>query len=422
MFEPELEQEHDEIELKPQDPLKSIEAEMSLLGAMLLSRSAWEEALETLEPKHFFRPAHRTIFETMPDAGGEKGADFVTLISALGSRLTDVGGRDYIMNLAEYCPSPENAIAYAKVVLGCWYRRTIFDECKAIALDCMNFEKTTAEVRERASVLTDMPRPSSGAWQQIKDIRVRKMSQNGVSTGFDSLDKTIDTRGYPQGQITIVAAPDKGGKSTFMLSSFIEASQRETGRVGYATFADLNSEQLRLRINRAVSGWKSRPNNEGYAQEYDRAMFDIDQWSSGVYDASEHDDGACIETFAAWLKAEHKKKPFVCFFLDYAQEIQTVQNTQGNEARQNAIVSQAVTRLAAKLKIPLVVGSQLSGMKDGVPMTKWGRVWQEKCGWMLIVQHEDSAEVCEIWVYRSRFGSQGGKIQLPWNNQRLRIG
>jgi len=424
MFEPEdiQEQETDELTPRLKDPLMSIEAEMCVLGAMMLSQASWEECLETLEPFHFWRPAHQEIFRAMPKSmSPDGGADYVILKNALGPKLTEVGGADYLIELADYCPSPANAAYYAKVVLDCWWRRKILDECRAIALDCRNPDLSANHVRERASVLTDLPRPSNGAWKPIRDIQVRPMSETGVSTGFPQLDAAIDTRGYPSGQMTIVAAVEKGGKSTFMLSSFIELSQNCTERVGYASFADLNAEQLRIRINRAMTGFRSRPTHEPEASEYDATMADIGFWSSGVYDASEHDDGACIETFAAWLKAEHKKQPFAAFFLDYAQEIQTVRDTQGNEARQNVIVSHAVNRLASKLKIPIIVGSQLSGIKDGQPMTKWGRVWMAKCGWMLWVQHDDETHDCDVVVLLSRFGGQKGKIPMTWDRRNLRI-
>jgi replicative DNA helicase len=423
MYEPEdTYDEQTELEIRLNDPLRSVDAERSTLGAMMLSRAAWEEVLETLEPWHFSLPAHQVIYQAMPQSVGSDGwVDFVVLVNALGPKLKDAGGEDYLQQLADDCPSPANALTYAKVVLDCWWRRKILDECRAIALDCRNPDLSANHVRERASVLTDLPRPSNGAWKPIRDIQVRPMSETGVSTGFPQLDAAIDTRGYPSGQMTIVAAVEKGGKSTFMLSSFIELSQNCTERVGYASFADLNAEQLRIRINRAMTGFRSRPTHEPDASEYDATMADIGFWSSGVYDASEHDDGACIETFAAWLKAEHKKAPFAAFFLDYAQEIQTVRDTQGNEARQNAITSQAVNRLASKLKIPIIVGSQLSGIKDGQPMTKWGRVWMAKCGWMIWVQHDDETHACDVVVLLSRFGGQKGKIPMTWDRRNLRI-
>jgi len=427
MYEPEdnhdvESEEQNEVEIRLKDPLSSIGAEMSVLSAMMLSKAAYDECLEILEAFHFFRPAHQVIFSVMAKATGADGwVDSVILENALGTRLAEVGGGNYIRDLMEYCYFPENVAMYAKVVLDCWWRRKILDECRAIALDCRNPDLSANHVRERASVLTDLPRPSNGAWKPIRDIQVRPMSETGVSTGFPQLDAAIDTRGYPSGQMTIVAAVEKGGKSTFMLSSFIELSQNCTERVGYASFADLNAEQLRIRINRAMTGFRSRPTHEPEASEYDATMADIGFWSSGVYDASEHDDGACIETFAAWLKAEHKKQPFAAFFLDYAQEIQTVRDTQGNEARQNVIVSHAVNRLASKLKIPIIVGSQLSGVKDGQPMTKWGRVWMAKCGWMIWVQHDDETHACDVVVLLSRFGGQKGKIPMTWDRRNLRI-
>ena len=423
MFDAELEYEDQgqEPERKVADPLKSIESEMCVLGAMMLSRAAWEEALETLEPFHFWRPAHQVIFSAMAESAGEGGADIPLLKNALGSKLAEVGGTPYLIELADYCPAPANVDGYAKVVLGCWYRRKILEECKAIAQDCMNPALGPTAVRERASVLTELPRPSANAWIQVKDIVTKPGSDLGVTTGFPILDSLMTTKGYPKGQVTIIAALEKGGKTTFMLSSFIALSQTLTERVGYATFADLNAQQLRNRINQAMTGYPYRPSDPVLASQYDDDIRDVDMWNSGVYRAGAQEDGSCVETFAAWLKAEHKKKPFAAFFLDYAQEIQTSQNTQGNEVRQNAITSEIVTRLSETLGIAIIVGSQLSGVKDGNPVTRWSRAWMAKCGWMLWVQHDDETNECDITVWLSRFGPQKGVIPMKWDQRRLAI-
>lgn len=97
--------------------LASIEAEMSVLGSMILKADAAEDVLEILTPDDFFRPAHQTVFRAIGELVAIKSEiDAVTLRNQLGEKLTDVGGIGYLLQLAEYVPSAAGAERYAQIV------------------------------------------------------------------------------------------------------------------------------------------------------------------------------------------------------------------------------------------------------------------------------------------------------------------
>ena len=101
-------------------PLHSIEAEMSVLGSMLLAQRAAEEIVTILSEDDFFRPAHQVIFRALRQLiTSHKEIDIVTLRTELTERamLNDVGGVDYLLQLAEYVPSAANSKYYAQIVL-----------------------------------------------------------------------------------------------------------------------------------------------------------------------------------------------------------------------------------------------------------------------------------------------------------------
>lgn len=101
-------------------PPQAIEAEQSVLGAMLLSKDAIDSAIELLSEKYFYRPAHRKIFKVIADLyDRNEPADLVTVSEELTSRgqLEDIGGRAYLAGLAEASPSIANVGHHSKIVL-----------------------------------------------------------------------------------------------------------------------------------------------------------------------------------------------------------------------------------------------------------------------------------------------------------------
>ncbi|HWA83669.1 MAG TPA: replicative DNA helicase, partial [Fimbriimonadaceae bacterium] len=101
-------------------PLHSIEMEMSVLGSMILSDRAAEEIVTLLEDGDFYRPAHKEIFRAIRQlVNNSRPIDFVTLKDELIARdkLGQVGGLEYLMQIAEFVPSAANATYYAQVVL-----------------------------------------------------------------------------------------------------------------------------------------------------------------------------------------------------------------------------------------------------------------------------------------------------------------
>ena len=115
---------------KSQVPAFSIEAEMSTLGSMILSQKVAEQLSKEMEADDFFRPAHQTIFTAICHVIKTMQINLVTLRTELLSRgvLGDVGGMDYIMQLAEYVPGGSNANHFSEIVKD---RKFIRDSVKA---------------------------------------------------------------------------------------------------------------------------------------------------------------------------------------------------------------------------------------------------------------------------------------------------
>lgn len=402
---------------------RNIECEMALLGSMLLSPKVAAPLCESMNIGDFWVPAHQCIFRAMKVLESQGSAiDFVTVRSELVSRgeLKDIGGENYLLEVADYVPSPSNAQHYAAVVLECSTRRAYQREAAAFAKLTADPDLSIDILRIKAEAIVNARTRAKDLSIHLGDVPEDEAKAEGVSTGFAVLDVAISTRGYPKGQMTIIRADHKGGKTMFMLSSAVHAA-RNASRVLYATFADLNKAQLKSRIMRNLTGWSRRPMTEPNISTYEESREEISrEWEFRVYDAASMESGSDVETFCAWLRAEHDRKPIDYVFVDYAQELRSCDRRITNEVGEQNMIAHKMSRLAAQTGLPIIVGSQVTRGREGEKTkTKYSRAWEEKAGWVLTIDRDET--VVGIEISYSRFGRQGVTVNLRFNESNLRF-
>lgn len=401
--------------------LYSQEAEMAVLGACYYARGLRDVQL-VLKPDDFGLEPHQTIYRAflkLADKSPEVENDPIALKAALGADLEACGGELYLLEIWDCVPSPASATYHATIVKDWAERRSYAEQAAAILEKCRNEHLGIEEIREVAAAVSVTDR-TGNPFYHLKDVD-GEVPDVGVTTGFAALDNMISTKGYPKGQMTIVSAYHKSGKSTFMVSSYVHQVSRGM-RSLYATFADLNAKRVKKRFMRNVSGWSHRPQLEHEQYGYDDALYRLEtEQEAYVFDCTKWEDDPTIEAFRAWLRAEHSRKPFDCVFVDYAQKIGSSDKKANNPFAEAAIVSKKLSRLAEQLDIPLVVGSQITeGGKDQKTKTKNGRGLEEDGGWILRLEREDEINA-KVEIAYSRFGEQGVELPFRWNNERLRF-
>lgn len=392
----------------------SLEAEMSALGAMIVG--AVDEVRAVVKADDFYRPAHRLIFRALCNL---KSVDLVMLKNELVSRgeLEECGGEDYLIQVAEFMPMRANAACYAEVVRDWSEIRATIAAAEKVIQVCRTPDTSLEEIRAARASLTEVE-GGSVPFQDFASVAIRTERRRGVSTGFPSLDDAISTGGFPCGQMTIVSAYQKTGKTSLMLSSFVKTLERG-GRALFASFADLGREDLKERIVRNLCGWSKEPYVSWEQENFHNAVNSVVPGHLFCYDASQLDSGDDIETFTAWFKAQHKKTPFETVFMDYAQKITTSDKRATSDLSAAATCSRKICKLAASTGTAFVVGAQITegNQKDGrKTITKGARSWEEDCGWCLRITDEKEVEVAY-----SRFGKQGFTVPMVWNDVNLRF-
>ena len=358
-------------------PPQSIEAELSVLGAMMLKPEAVSQALEMLHAEDFYRQAHRAVFSVMHDlARTGEPVDIVTVTEALkkGGLLEQVGGISFLSNLTNAVPSIANLHYYAKIVREKATLRALIDASTEIASAAYEASDDIAEQLDDAErkILAIAGGQTTGAFVPIKDVvfdavdRVGELAKakggiTGLSTGLATLDSV--TRGLQKSDLIIVAARPAMGKTAFVLNLATHVAL-QGGTVAFFSL-EMPREQLMHRIFCA----------EGQidATRLARGELDDEEWSRLVkvadrmmktnlyFDDTSSTTVLDIRTRARRLKAEHGLDLIA---IDYLQLIQAPGRAE-NRTLAVAEMTRSLKVLARELSVPIVVLSQLSRATEG---------------------------------------------------------
>ena len=242
-------------------PPNSMDAERSVLGAMLQDRNALLLANEALSPDDFYSPAHREIFAAMRTLFNQsQPIDLVTVITELTrtGKVDGVGGMDYLIDLTGYVPSTANARAYIKIIEEKSTLRKLINASGEITQESYSGEKEVPEVLELAeksiydiamrrgseafvSARDEVPR----AYAKIQELLVNKGAINGIPTGFADLDNLLT--GLHPGEMVLIAARPSMGKTTLGMNIAANAAIRGGKKVAVFSL-EMPVEQLMLRM------------------------------------------------------------------------------------------------------------------------------------------------------------------------------
>ena len=243
-------------------PPHSIEAEVSVLGAMLQDSTAVLRAMELLAPDDFYLPEHREMFSVMADLNREHTPiDMVTMHTELARRgtLEGVGGLENLMRIFNAVPTSANAKAYIDIVREKRTLRKLIGACQKISGDCYRQQNPVPETlaaAEKAIFDIVMNRADGEALQPLAEVAVRsfdiieELARNhgaiaGVPTGFIDLDNLLT--GLHPGELVIVGARPSMGKTSFAMNVAAHASMNKGKKVAVFTL-EMPREQIALRV------------------------------------------------------------------------------------------------------------------------------------------------------------------------------
>jgi replicative DNA helicase len=358
-------------------PPQSIEAEASIISAVLLDNSTLNDVLEILKPEDFYRTAHQKIFSAIGDLfARSEPADLVTVSNRLkeAGHLESVGGAAYLARIIDEAPLAVNAQHYARIVQEKATLRRLIEKSNAIARRCFEQQGETEEILDFAenAIFEIAEHKSKKSLYPLGELVVQnfdtlekraanKSLLTGIPSGFNELDRK--TSGFQNSDLVILAARPAMGKTSLALNIARNAAVDEN--VPVAIFSlEMSREQLSMRLLCAEARVDSSRVRSGMFYEEDwRKLTD----AAGVLSEAPIyiDDAPDISTTTIRTKSRRLKmdKGLGMIVVDY---LQLMRPRVPSERRDLEIseVSRSLKALAKELDIPIIALSQLNRMLE----------------------------------------------------------
>jgi len=354
-------------------PPQNLEAEMAVLGSMLIDPEAISVASEVLDSGSFYNDTHCKIFEAIIELyNANKPVDLVTLTDELKRKgaLVEVGGATFLTVLVNAVPTAANINHYVNIVKEKSILRTLINNATRIVSLCYETEGNIDEVVDSAEkfIFDVSDRKTQGGYLHLKEIikdsietidtlYQKKAHVTGIPTGF--IDFDIKTAGLQDSDLIIIAGRPSMGKSALALGIAEYAGVVE--KIPLAMFSlEMSKEQLAQRMLCAHARVDANKVRTGYlaASDWPRLTAAAGKLSEApIY----IDDTPAISVMELRAKARRMKahQDIQMIILDY---LQLMRGSISIENRQQEIseISRSLKALARELNIPIVAISQLS--------------------------------------------------------------
>lgn len=354
-------------------PPQNLEAEQSLLGAMLLSRDAITGAIEVVRADDFYKPLHGRIFDALLNLYGRgEPVDAVTLAEELRQAgvLDELGGRAYLRALTADTPATSNARYYAEIVAETAMLRRLIDVAGQISdvafqpgidtQEALGFaEELVFKISQRrhADSFTSMHVLLDESMRLLEELSRRGSGVTGLATGFKELDRL--TAGLQPQNLVIVAARPGMGKSTLVLNMAANAALDQRKAVAVFTL-EMSKMELVQRLLVSEARVEAQKAKTGALSDQDWAKLShaLGVLSDAPIFIDDSPNLSVLEIRAKCRRLQ-SKAPLGLVVVDYLQLLQSPP-TADNRQVQVSEISRGLKLLAKELDVPVICACQLN--------------------------------------------------------------
>ncbi len=436
-------------EIAAKIPPQNVDAEKSLLGAILIEEDVLAEVTEIVKPQDFYDKSHAAIFDAMLRLfERHKPVDLLTLTNELKRKkdLEMIGGSSYLSELTNYVPTAAHAEAYADIVAQTAIRRRLIKASSDINEISYDEDIDTPELLAKAEAelfdvsdqslkqdLVSLEEVLSESFDRMEELHRNKGSIRGIKTGYRDLDNM--TAGLQKSDLIILAARPAMGKTTLVTNLAYNIATIENKAVLFFSL-EMSKEQLVDRMLADASGvdsWNIRTGN--------LSDDDFSKLSDAMGSMAEApifiDDNPGLNVLELRNKARRMAhdKEVGLIVVDYLQLMQGSGRHDGNRVQEVSEISRGLKLIARELDVPLVALSQLSRSVESrqppIPqladLRESGSIEQDADIVMFIYRpgyyEPDNPEVqniTELHIAKHRNGPTG-KVGLYFHPERLRF-
>lgn len=433
-------------------PPQNIEAEQSVLGALMLDKDGIYQVADFLVGQDFYQPKHQLIYETMLDLfSRNEPIDFLTVHNLLKGKkiLKEVGGKAYLAELVDIAPASANVAYYAQIVREKRLLRDLINTAGEIAELGYDEGKSTADILDEAEgkifhvaqfsvrkSFVALKEALGEAFSRIDQLTQGAEALRGVPTGFADLDQLLS--GLQKSDLVILAARPSLGKTTLALD--IARNTTIIHKIPVGIFSlEMSKDQLVDRLLAAQSGvnlWKIRTGrltSKGQDNDFSKLQEAFGALSNIPLYIDDANSSTVIQIRAMTrrLQAEHGLGLVI---IDYLQLIQSPHHSQASLVQQVTEISRGLKNLSRELNIPVLVLSQLSRAvehrTEGIPrlpdLRESGSIEQDADVVMFIYREDkvkrnsERKNIADILIEKHRNGPTG-KISLYFNEKAVRF-
>lgn len=358
-------------------PPHDLEAEMSVLGSLMLDKDAIIKVADFLRPEDFYYKKHEDIYRTIEELFSQgEPIDMISVSSKLKAKnlLEKIGGAAYLTELINVVPTASHIITYGKIVQKKRILRDLISAGQDISLSGYEEEKESEDLLDNAErrifeitqksmtqTFTSIKPCLKEAFERMEKISNKEGKLRGVSTGFYELDNYLS--GLQNSDLVILAARPSMGKSSLALDIAKNVALKENKPIGFFSL-EMSNDQLvdRMISSEAnVDAWKIRQgtlSSSGENNDFIKIQHALGTLSDAPIFINDTSSITVLQmrAMARRLKSQHGLGLIV---IDYLQLIEPSNKNIG-AVQQITEISRQLKGLARELNVPVLALSQLS--------------------------------------------------------------
>ncbi len=429
-------------------PPQNIDAEKSLLGAVLIDEETLADITEHVTLKDFYEKRHSIIYDAMMRLYEKrKPVDLLTLTDELKRKneIEDVGGSAYLTELTNYVPTSAHAESYAEIVAQKAVRRRLIKASGEISEMGFNEDSSTQELLQQAEAelfsvsdqslkqdLVSIESILTESFDRMEELHRNKGQLRGVRTGYRDLDNM--TAGLQRSDLIILAARPAMGKTTLVTNLAYNVATIAKQPVLFFSL-EMSKEQLVDRMLADASGvdaWNIRTGNLS-DDDFSKLSDAMGEMAEAPIYIDDTPGVSVLEMRTKARRAAHDQ-PLGLIIVDYLQLMQGTGRDGGNRVQEVSEISRGLKLLARELNVPVIALSQLSrSVEQRTPqvpqlsdLRESGSIEQDADIVMFIYREAyynpdtDRENITDLIIAKHRNGPTG-KVELYFHPERLRF-
>jgi len=429
-------------------PPQNLDAEMSLLGAVLIDEETLADISEHVKPHDFYDKRHGLVYEAMMRLyERHKPVDLLTLTEELKKKndIETIGGSAYLTELTDYVPTAAHAEAYAELVSQKAIRRRLIKASGEISEMSFDEETSTDELLAQAEAqlfavsdaslkndLVPIEAILTDSFDRMEELHRNKGQLRGVRTGWRDLDNM--TAGLQRSDLIILAARPAMGKTTLVTNLAYNVATVAKQSVLFFSL-EMSKEQLVDRMLADASGvdaWNIRTGNLS-DDDFGKLSDAMGEMAEAPIFIDDTPGVTVLEMRTKARRAAHEQ-PLGLIIIDYLQLMQGSGKNDGNRVQEVSEISRGLKLIARELNVPVIALSQLSRSVETrspqIPqlsdLRESGSIEQDADIVMFIYREAyynpetERENITDLIIAKHRNGPTG-KVELFFHPERLRF-